>query len=201
MSDKKIFSALKDVVSQQNDQPFFIGMYPSGTHHGMDSPDQKYGNGSNPFYNKFYNYDYQLGQFVSWFKKSKYFDDTLLIITADHSTFPVPEFKKSFHIDTDYFVDTVPLIMIGAGVKHEVLDAKGYNSLSLTPTILQILNYNNEPNFFLGCSLFDNKCSSRFSHLSVIGDSYYYINNINGHYSVDPTDNVSYVTDFYNVSG
>lgn len=131
MSDQKIFSALKDVVSKQNSNPFFIGVYTSGTHHGMDSPDEKYNNGENAFYNKFYNYDYQLGKFVDWFKKSSYYKDTLLIITADHSTFPVPEFKKSFNTTSDYFVDTIPLIMIGAGVNHQILDAKGSNSLSL----------------------------------------------------------------------
>ncbi|MFD3245891.1 LTA synthase family protein [Rahnella aquatilis] len=202
MSDKKIFSALKTVVSEQSQKPFFIGMYSSGTHHGMDSPDEKYQNGSNPFYNKFYNYDFQLGEFVSWFKKSQFYDNTLLIITADHSTFPVPEFKKSFNTSSDFFVDTIPLIMIGAGVHPMALDAKGYNSLSIAPTILQILNVKDSPNYFLGCSLFDLKCTSKFSHLSVIGDSFYRINLLrDSHYSAEQTDSVHDVIDFYNVSG
>ncbi|HED2512592.1 LTA synthase family protein [Enterobacter roggenkampii] len=202
MSDQKIFSALKDVVSKQNSNPFFIGVYTSGTHHGMDSPDEKYNNGENAFYNKFYNYDYQLGQFVDWFKKSSYYKDTLLIITADHSTFPVPEFKKSFNTTSDYFVDTIPLIMIGAGVNHQILDAKGSNSLSLAPTILQILSINNGPNYFLGCSLFDEKCSSNYSHTSVIGDSFYKIQReVDGNYQVLPAANQMDIINFYNVSG
>jgi len=202
MSDKKIFSALREVVSKQNSSPFFIGMYSSGTHHGMDSPDQKYNNGDNPFYNKFYNYDYQLGEFLTWFKNSSFYDNTLLIITADHSTFPVPQFKSSFKTSTDYFVDAIPLVMTGGGVKHAVLDAKGKNSLSLAPTILQIININNAPNYFLGCSLFDQKCSSPFSHLTVIGDSYYNIyQKADGSYDSKETHSVSDVADFYNVSG
>jgi phosphoglycerol transferase MdoB-like AlkP superfamily enzyme len=202
MSDKKIFSALKTVVSAQSLKPFFIGMYSSGTHHGMDSPDEKYQKGTNPFYNKFYNYDFQLGEFVSWFKKSQYFDDTVLIITADHSTFPVPEFKKSFNTSTDFFVDTIPLVMIGGGIVPKIVNATGKNSLSLAPTILQILNINNSPNYFLGCSLFDLKCSSKFSNLSVIGDSYYRINlSSDSHYRADQIDSVPDVADFYNVSG
>lgn len=202
MSDKKIFSALKSVVEEQSDKPFFIGMYSSGTHHGMDSPDEKYKNGNNPFYNKFYNYDFQLGEFVSWFKKSQFYDNTLLIITADHSTFPVPEFKKSFNTSSDFFVDTVPLVMLGAGVHSITLDAKGTNSLSIAPTILQILDVNNSPNYFLGCSLFDLKCTSKFSHLSVVGDSYYRIKSSgDSHYHAEQSDSVSDVADFYNVSG
>lgn len=203
MSDKKIFSSLREVVSQQNGKPFFIGIYSSGTHHGMDSPDEKYKSGKNAFYNKFYNYDHQLGQFVKWFKQSPRYKDTLLIITADHSTFPVPEFKSSFNISSDYFVDTIPLVMIGAGIKHNIIDAKGSNSLSLAPTILQILNVNNgQPNYFLGCSLFDLKCSSRYSNLSVIGDSFYKtIKEKDGQYRAETTDAQEDVSDFYNVSG
>lgn len=202
MSDKKIFSALRTLVAEQTSKPFFIGMYPSGTHHGMDSPDQKYHNGSNSFYNKFYNYDFQLGDFITWFKKSHFYDNTLLIITADHSTFPVPDFKQSFNTSSDYFVDTIPLIMIGAGIKPMKLDAKGNNSLSIAPTILQILNIDNAPNYFLGCSLFDLKCTSKFSHISVIGDSYYRINlKTDANYSAEQIDSVPEVVDFYNVSG
>lgn len=202
MSDKKIFSALRDVVSQQKNKPFFIGIYPSGTHHGIDSPDEKYQSGKNAFYNKFYNYDHQLGKFVDWFKKSPRYKDTLLIITADHSTFPVPEFKSSFNTSSDYFVDTIPLVMIGAGVKHSIIDAQGSNSLSLAPTILQILNINSGPNYFLGCSLFDQSCSSPFTNLSVIGNDFYkIIKDKNGQYRVDPTDAQKDVVDYYNVSG
>ncbi|MRT04142.1 LTA synthase family protein [Ewingella americana] len=202
MSDKKIFSALREVVSQQKNKPFFIGMYSSGTHHGMDSPDERYKNGQNPFYNKFYNYDFQLGEFIKWFKSSPYYDNTLLIITADHSSFPVPQFKSSFNTTTDFFVDSIPLVMIGANAKHLILDAKGNNSLSLAPTILQILNVNNAPNYFLGCSLFDLKCSSPFSHLSVIGDSYYKVyQKKDGSYDSKETTSSGDVADFYNVSG
>ncbi|UYM55193.1 LTA synthase family protein [Leclercia adecarboxylata] len=202
MSDKKIFSALKEVVSKQSGKPFFISIYSSGTHHGMDSPDEKYKSGKNAFYNKFFNYDYQLGQFVNWFKNSPRYNDTLLIITADHSTFPVPDFKSSFNTSSDYFVDTIPLIMIGAGVKHRTIDAYGNNSLSLAPTILQILNINNGPNYFLGCSLFDLTCSSPYSHLSVIGDDFYkIIKGKDGQYHVDTTEPQKDVVDYYNVSG
>ncbi|MDR9888881.1 LTA synthase family protein [Pseudenterobacter timonensis] len=202
MSDKKIFTALKEIVSKQNSTPFFIGVYSSGTHHGMDSPDEKFNNGENIYYNKFYNYDYQLGHFIDWFKKSSYYKNTLLIITADHSTFPAPDFKKSFNTTSDYFVDTIPLIMVGAGVNHQIIDANGSNSLSLAPTILQILNINYGPNYFLGCSLFDNKCSSKYSHISVIGEHFYKIlKEEDGKYQVTPADSQKDIIDFYNVSG
>ncbi|WP_307721949.1 sulfatase-like hydrolase/transferase, partial [Escherichia coli] len=73
--------------SQENKKEhFFIGVYPSGTHHGQDSPNEKYFDGKNPLYNKFYNYDFQLGKFVDFFRRSSFYNNTLLIITSDHST-------------------------------------------------------------------------------------------------------------------
>ncbi|EFF9678725.1 TPA: sulfatase-like hydrolase/transferase, partial [Escherichia coli] len=66
MTDKQTFNALQYFLrSQENKKgPFFIGVYPSGTHHGQDSPNEKYFDGNNPLYNKFYNYDFQLGKFI-----------------------------------------------------------------------------------------------------------------------------------------
>lgn len=203
MSDKKVFESLKQLLESYNsDTPFFIGVYPSGTHHGMDSPDVRYKDGNNKIYNKFYNYDYQLGEFINYFKKSKYYNDTILVITADHASFPAPEFKKSFDVDTKYFVDKIPLVIIGAGVQHTVIDGAGKNSLSLTPTILNMLGIKNHANYFIGCSLFDNNCHSPFQHISAIGDDIYIINkNSDGNYEVNPESINKDISEYYTISG
>lgn len=169
MSDKQTFESLKKIVEKTKDK-FFIGVYSVGTHHGMDSPDEKYQDGKNPYYNKFHNYDAQLGKFVDWFKQSPYYDNTILIITADHATFPSPEYKESFGSNAKYFVDRVPFILIGSGIHHFIYDAKGKNSLGTAPTILNLLKINRAPNYFLGCSLFDIDCHSKFMWHSAVGD-------------------------------
>lgn len=203
MSDKKTFESLKELLSEQDrEKPFFIGVYPSGTHHGMDSPDLIYNEGKNAFYNKFHNYDAQLGGFVRFFKDSPYYKNTILIITADHSTFPVPEFKSSFDIHANFFVDTIPLIILGNDIKSNIVDAKGYNSLSLAPTILNVLGINNHSNYFLGCSLFDKQCVSEFSHQSAIGDDFYQIKKMdNDKYDTFPDEKNKKIIEYYNVSG
>lgn len=202
MTDKQTFDSLKQILNDQPSQPFFIGVYPSGTHHGRDSPDLKYGDGTNSYYNKFYNYDAQLGEFIKYFDRSIYAKNTILILTADHSTFPSPEFKDSFRVKANYFFDQIPLIIHMADVVPKKIDAHGYNSLSLTPTILQLLNINNEPNYFLGCSLFDVNCKSRFSNISAEGDSYF--ETIPGAYPLYEVKKISEkaeIKEFYNVSG
>lgn len=173
MSDKQTFIALKEVVERNKNNKFFIGVYPSGTHHGLDSPDLRFKDGSNSYYNKFYNFDHQVGEFIDYLTSTGLINNTLVVITADHSTFPTPQFNKSFSSNSDYFVDAIPLIILGAGIESKKNNAHGKNSLALAPTILNLLNINHYPNFFLGCSLLDEKCQSTFSHISAIGNSFF----------------------------
>lgn len=172
MSDSQTFDSLISVLSGQKKEllknDFFIGVYPSGTHYGVDSPDLMYQNGENSNYNKFHNYDHQLSKFINYFKNSEYFKNTLLVITSDHSAYPSPDFKESFGIETNQFVDRIPFILYGSDIPPGVYDAKMKNSLSFAPTILNILDLNDGFNYFLGCSVFEKECDSRFSYLSII---------------------------------
>ncbi|EOP2826151.1 sulfatase-like hydrolase/transferase [Escherichia coli] len=206
MTDKQTFNALQYFLrSQENkNERFFIGVYPSGTHHGQDSPNEKYFDGSNPLYNKFYNYDFQLGKFVDFFRRSSFYGNTLLIITSDHSTFPSTEYKKSFNSDSRYFVDKIPFLIIGKNITPEVLDAGGENSLSFAPTILHMLGIQYSMNYFLGCSLFDKTCTSPFSHLSAIGSDYFNTgkeNHVELIQNNSGNELIKLAERFYNISG
>ncbi|HFN4356957.1 TPA: LTA synthase family protein [Escherichia coli] len=206
MTDKQTFNALQYFLrSQENkNERFFIGVYPSGTHHGQDSPNEKYFDGSNSLYNKFYNYDFQLGKFVDFFRRSSFYGNTLLIITSDHSTFPSTEYKKSFNSDSRYFVDKIPFLIIGKNITPEVLDAGGENSLSFAPTILHMLGIQYSMNYFLGCSLLDKTCTSPFSHLSAIGSDYFNIgkeNHVELIQNNSGNELIKLAERFYNISG
>lgn len=206
MTDKQTFNALQYFLrSQENKKEhFFIGVYPSGTHHGQDSPNEKYFDGSNPLYNKFYNYDFQLGKFVEFFRHSSFYNNTLLIITADHSTFPSTEYKKAFNSDSRYFVGEIPFLVIGGNISPELLDADGKNSLSFAPTILHMLGIQYSMNYFLGCSLFDKECTSPFSHLSAIGSDYFITSKENRVELISNSSDselIKLAECFYNISG
>ena len=206
MTDKQTFNALRNFLSslENKKEHFFIGVYPSGTHHGQDSPNEKYFDGSNPLLNKFYNYDFQLGKFVDFFRRSSFYNNTLLIITSDHSTFPSTEYKKAFNSDSHYFVDNIPFLVIGRDITPEVLDADGKNSLSFAPTVLHMLGIQYSMNYFLGCSLFDKECISPFSHLSAIGSDYF-ITSKENHVELIPNNSdselIKLAERFYNISG
>lgn len=191
-SDKFAFQSLKQVLTEyKSDKPFFIGMYTAGTHHGVDSPDLTYGDGSNSYYNKFHNLDHWLGDFIAWFKTSPYYDNTLLVITSDHGVvIPTPEYRRSFHQKTERSNFEIPLILYGKMVKPQIVDAKGTTSISLAPTLLDVLGIRKTEQYFLGCSLFETQCDERSSrlmhHFAAGTDSFRISANERGKYIISP---------------
>ncbi|WP_407517316.1 sulfatase-like hydrolase/transferase [Acinetobacter baumannii] len=172
LTDKQSFQLLSQKINNV-EKPFFYGVYTVGTHVGLDSTDLKYGNGKNPYLNKFHNMDYWFGEFIKDFNAKEISQNTIIIVTSDHSTYPEPEFKKTFNIDANYFVDKIPLIIYKKGISPNSIDVDGLNSLSLTPTILNILGIQNSPNIFLGSSIFDNSYKHQYNCITAIGDEYY----------------------------
>ena len=102
------------------------------------------------------------------------FDDTLLIFTADHATYPVPEYKKTFDSTQETFISRIPLFLYTDGIEHGTIDAQGRNTLDLSPTILDILNIEDEENWFLGTSLFRND-EKEYSRVCSIGGLFYQV--------------------------
>lgn len=170
LTDKQSYELLWKKINEPHDKPFFMGVYTVGTHLGMDSPDEKFGDGKNEYKNKFYNLDYQFGTFFKKFKNSSISDNTILIFTADHAAFPAPKFKETFNSKSNEFVDKVPFIVYKKNAPAIDFDADGKNSLDMAPTLLDILEVKNGDNYFLGCSLFDSKCTSSFDNTTAIGD-------------------------------
>ncbi len=168
--DKTTFEHLFDIIDKQkkDNQKFIIATYLLGTHLGLDSPHQKYGNGKNIFLNKFYNQDYYFGKFVKKLEEKNYLTDTILVFTADHAAYPAPGFKAAFSSSCNEMVDKIPLIIYKKGIYPMIYDGKNRNSLSLAPTILDILKIYDQENYFLGNSLFCNEVSE-FQYISTTG--------------------------------
>jgi membrane-anchored protein YejM (alkaline phosphatase superfamily) len=174
LTDKEAFELLMN-TAEQCTAPFFIGFYNVGTHHGFTSPDAQYGNGKSDIQNKFYNYDVQFGSFLETFMESNLADNTILIVTADHASYPSPEYKAIFGSNRESFIDEVPLIIYYRGVNHRILDAGGRNSLDLAPTILDLLDIADHDNYFLGKSLFlAGAEATPFERISNVDNVYYY---------------------------
>ena len=170
LSDREQYLHLWQILEglSKTKEKFFLATYVLGTHHGMDSPDKKYGNGKNSYLNKFHNQDYWFGEFLKKFKASGLSKNTVLIWTSDHSTYPTNEYNDTFRRKEEHFVGKIPLIIYNNGKNAKLIDAKIRNSLSLAPTILDMLNIHEEKNYFLGNSLFIDK-KNEWDNIAVIG--------------------------------
>lgn len=158
VSDKDLYDLLwSEIVKASTfDKPFFISTYSFGTHISLDSPDEKYGAGDDILLNRFYNLDIQIGKFIEKFNQSTISQNTILVFTTDHSTFLDLEFQNSFpnYQRNHGMIDEIPLFIYYKGISPEVIDVKGKNSISLSPTVLDYIDLTG-PNYFLGQSLFN----------------------------------------------
>lgn len=177
ISDKDAYDLLWDQMEEldSNNNPYLLSIYTFGTHASFDSPDEMFLDGNDPLLNKFYNLDCQFGQFMEKFEESEYSDDTIIIFTADHSTYSDSDFANSFpEYNRDFSeLDRIPLVIYYKGIEPEKIDADGKNSLTLTPTILDLLDISGE-NYFLGNSVFANKWQkSDYDTIFIEGNNYY----------------------------
>lgn len=169
LSDTQLFdSMLSELEAHPADKPFFAAMYNFQTHAFLDG-ESKYGKGDNIVLNRFHTYDRDIGHFVERFMASRLHENTLLLFTADHSTFPGPNAVAADNRVPGYFVDKIPLLIYWKGVEHRVIDVGGKNSLDLAPSLLSLLGVEKAHNLFLGCTFFE-QCD--LDRVSNIGGEY-----------------------------
>lgn len=169
ISDKDAYELLFETALEKENEgtAFLLGIYTFGTHTNLDSADLKFGDEKNFMLNRAYNADYYFGEFLKKFNESSLADNTILVFTTDHASYAdndflaaFPEYKRASSI-----CDEIPLCIYYKGIEPQVIDAKGRNSLDLTPTICDYVNLVGE-NYFLGTSLFaddvENKFDTRF---------------------------------------
>ena len=172
LSDRQAYESLYDVISGEHSsgQSFMTAIYTFGTHVSLDSPDEKYGDGSDRLLNKFYNCDFQLGRFMDRFLESDMAEDTIIIFTADHCTYADSDFTGAFpdirraHTECD----SMPLFIYYRGIEPETVDVNGRNSLDFAPTVLDFLDIH-MGNYFLGFTLFaDDQTSANMTSFDRI---------------------------------
>lgn len=168
LTDQQIFRALGNLVnSDKLQQPYFIGTYNVGTHYGQNSPDVKYGDGKNKLLNTIHNFDDAFGRFWNSVKSRK---DLVVIFTADHAAYPSSLYNRTFSTHRRFFVDRIPFAVWGHEIKPKMIDSHGRNSLDFAPTLMQAMGIRKSFNYFLGCSLFSEKCEREFEYIYCQGD-------------------------------
>lgn len=183
VSDDQLFRALTEHLKAKdkgdNAKPFFLSLYNLGTHANQEaSPDgPQYGDNSNSVLSNIHSYDRAFGKFWDWLKSSEYYENTIVILTADHAHYPEPDHIKAVEGEPyyHYFIDRIPFIIYSPF--HDLpprFDADHRTSLDFAPSLTHLLGIKNFPNHFIGSSIFESN-EKRVGGIGVanFGDEYY----------------------------
>lgn len=150
-------------------QPFFSTVFTVSSHHPFKIPAQyegKYPKGPLPIQECFTYTDMALRKFFTKAAQMPWFNNTLFVLTADHSTQThLPEYQT---IPSGF---AIPMLMYypgGSNLKGKINTLA--QQIDIMPTVLSILNYD-KPYFAFGNNLMEKN------------ENYFVVNNLDGNYN------------------
>ena len=148
VSDEDLFNKANSVLKSHGDAPFFALILSASNHDPFEFPDGRidlYEEPKMTRHNSMKYADYALGTFFEMAKKESYYENTVFLVIADHSTrlrgqdlVPV----SKFHI---------PGLIIGPNVTPGIYD-KVASQIDMAPTLLDLMGVNARTPM-IGCSL------------------------------------------------
>ena len=140
VSDEDLFNMADQKFSSYGDKPFFGLVFTSSNHSPFEFPDGRielYGTEKHTVNNAAKYADYAVGQFIAKAKKSNYWDNTLILVIADHnsrvygaSLLPVDRFH-------------IPGLILGGPVKPGVIKTLA-SQIDIGPTLLSMMGHSGE---------------------------------------------------------
>ena len=138
-------------------QPFLASIFSLSSHHPFIVPEKyegRFKKGPVPIAEVIGYTDFALGEFFKKISTEPFFNNTLFVITADHTNESIhKEFQNSFG---SY---SVPVILYKPGSDLKGLKSRIAQQIDIMPTVLNYLNYNEEFIAF-GNNLFDDSYES-----------------------------------------
>ncbi|WP_095498754.1 LTA synthase family protein [Paraferrimonas haliotis] len=137
VSDEDLYTKAHQEFTQLNKQnrPFFSLVFTSSNHSPFEYPEGKiepYDSEYNTRNNTVKYSDYALGTFFDKAKQSKYWDDTVFIIIADHDA----QVHGSQLVPVNHF--HIPAVILGNGIAPRI-DERLVNNLDMPPTLLSLI--------------------------------------------------------------
>ena len=152
--DDKFFTYFADELNKM-EEPFFSSIFSCSSHHPYKIPQEfknKFKKGKHPMHECAQYTDYSLQLFFNKIKHEAWFNNTLFVITADHTNI---SFEKKYRSSLGIF--RVPIIFYDPS--NIDLNQKSNNiiqQIDIMPSILSYLNYN-KPFMSLGNNIFNNQ--------------------------------------------
>lgn len=181
--DKFLFDRVySDLSAQKPKTPFFRTILTLSSHEPFDVPTSKF---SEPFPNAVHYTDACLGTFVDRLKQSGLWDNTLIILLADHAMQSYPKGLNNSDIRRFH----IPMLWIGGAVKEPKVVSEYGSQNDLAATLLSQLNINYDDYIFSKDML--NTKENKFAFYSYV----------NGFSMIDSTSTVIYDNDKEKVIG
>lgn len=140
VSDEDLFNKADETFSSYGDKPFFGLVFTSSNHSPFEFPDGRialHDSEKHTVNNAVKYADYAVGQFIAKAKKSNYWDNTLILVIADHnsrvygaSLLPVDRFH-------------IPALILGGPVKPDVIPTLA-SQIDIGPTLLSMIGVSGE---------------------------------------------------------
>lgn len=171
--DEPFFQFFADEMNTMK-EPFMTSLFSLSSHHPFKVPEKytdKFPKGTLPIHQCTGYTDNALRQFFNKAKSMPWYENTLFIITADHSTRPHYEFSS-----TSVNKFQIPLIMFSPGDSSLVgIDTNYAQQVDIMPTALSYIGYDKSDYLSFGNNLLDEE-SNRFV-MNYTNSSYQFINN------------------------
>ena len=144
-------------------KPFLGYVFTSTSHIPWLIPDERWkkytgGKDLDKALNAIYYADWALGELITAAKKAGYYDNTIFVILADHTS----EFVENIDDAPNLF--HIPLLIVGPGIKSGIDERIG-SQFDIMPTIMDVAGWSADHSG-LGRSLFDN---SRLDQRAAMG--------------------------------
>lgn len=140
VSDGDLFKRADEEFDRHGDNPFFALVFTSSNHSPYDLPESPAANltaGKGTVANAIRYADYALGEFFRKARASKYWDNTLFLVVADHDDVV----KGPSLIPIEHF--HIPGLILGGGVEPAVY-RKIASQADLAPTLLSMMGLHSE---------------------------------------------------------
>jgi len=138
-------------------QPFLVSIFSVSSHHPFKVPEKykdKFKKGPAPIVEVVGYTDFALKEFFSQISSEPWFNNTLFVITADHT-------NESIHkeFQNDFGSYSIPIIFYKPGSKLRGMKNRIAQQIDIMPSILSYLNYD-EDYIAFGNNVFDDSCES-----------------------------------------
>ena len=167
VSDEYMYQFMLDTLISNNEKPFFAHFmtvsshYPYGWDWGVSVPleehpnpkkaSEVYGNYQNAVFYE----DYALGKFWEAFKKSTLYDNTIVVITADHGVWVFDDEEKKSLLQKNEEFFRIPLLIYHPDIQGPIELTDTASQIDLPETVLNMLGIHDYDDIFVGKNLFE----------------------------------------------